>query len=215
MEGRNLVILGAEGHARLVAETAEISGWKVTGLISPQPTSLADNRFEVMSNIEQVNPLTTFLALGIGSNFRRDQALKEVLRVHPGVAIVSIVHPTASVSPSAKLETGSVLLAHASVGPQSVVGRGCILNTGASLDHDSKMGDFASLGPGARTGGNVNIGDRTMIGLNSGILQGRSVGHDSVIGAGSLVTEDIESEVVAWGSPCRVIRSRQITDPYY
>ena len=92
---------------------------------------------------------------------------------------------------------------------------GSLINTGASLDHESVLEAFASLGPGAHTGGGVAIGQRSVIGLNAGILQGRNVGADSVIGAQSLVTSDIESGVVAVGSPARAIRTRQREDTCY
>ncbi len=56
----------------------------------------------------------------------------------------------------------------------------------------------------------INIGNRVWIGGGSTILGGVSIGDDSVIGAGSVVTKDIPSGVIAAGNPCRVIR--KITD---
>jgi len=77
------------------------------------------------------------------------------------------------------------------------------------------MGDFASLGPGSRTGGNVSIGQRSVLGLQAGILQGRTIGEDTVVGAHSLVVEDIPPLSVAMGAPCRVTRSREWDENYY
>lgn len=56
----------------------------------------------------------------------------------------------------------------------------------------------------------ITIGKRVWIGGGSSILNGVTIGDDSVIGAGSVVTKDIPSGVVAAGNPCRVIR--KITD---
>jgi sugar O-acyltransferase (sialic acid O-acetyltransferase NeuD family) len=215
VKNRNLLILRAGGHAKSVADAAESTGWLVRGFISSETRNLGCSGLRNLKDLDSVDLSVTFLALGIGTNFTRNDALEHTLSRFPDLKLVSIIHSTAWVSPAAELGLGSVVLAHASVGPHSIVGRGCIINTGASLDHDSRMGDFASLGPGSRTGGSVTIGDRAMIGLNSGIIQGRTVGRDTVIGAGSVVTEDIEDEVVALGSPCRTVRSRQVTDPYY
>jgi len=52
----------------------------------------------------------------------------------------------------------------------------------------------------------VHIGDMVWIGANVTILPGVTIGENSVIGAGSVVTHDIPANVVAVGSPCRVIR---------
>ena len=52
----------------------------------------------------------------------------------------------------------------------------------------------------------VHIGNRVWIGAGTIILPGVTIGDDSVIGAGSVVTKNIPSGVVAVGNPCRVLR---------
>lgn len=52
----------------------------------------------------------------------------------------------------------------------------------------------------------VTIGSNVWIGANSTVMPGVHIGDNSVIGAGSLVTRDIPANVVAMGSPCRVVR---------
>jgi acetyltransferase-like isoleucine patch superfamily enzyme len=54
-----------------------------------------------------------------------------------------------------------------------------------------------------------------MIGMQAGILHGISLGSDAVIGAHSLVNQDVENNTVAWGSPARAMRSRAREDAYY
>lgn len=53
----------------------------------------------------------------------------------------------------------------------------------------------------------VVIGNRVWVGANVTICPGVTIGDNTVIGAGSVVTKDIEANVVAAGNPCRVIRS--------
>jgi acetyltransferase-like isoleucine patch superfamily enzyme len=55
----------------------------------------------------------------------------------------------------------------------------------------------------------VKIGERAMIGLNAGVLQGVTIGEDSVIGAHSLVRSDIEPLTLAYGVPCIAVRARE------
>lgn len=52
----------------------------------------------------------------------------------------------------------------------------------------------------------VHIGNNVWIGANSVVLPGVTIGANSVIGAGSVVTKDIPANVVAVGNPCRVLR---------
>ena len=211
----NLVIVGAGGHALSVADAAMSAGWTVVAFYSPDGTGVASILSPVLSSLDSLDLSETAFAVGIGTNHLRETVTKDISKKFAQTAIVSVVHATAWVSSHATVHPGAVILAHTSVGPGSIVGRGALLNTGASLDHESSLGDFASLGPGARTGGKVSVGDRTMIGIQAGILHGVIVGSDCVVGAHSLVNRDLDSNVVAWGTPAKAVRIRLKDDPYY
>jgi len=212
---RQLVILGNSGHTTSVADAATASGFTVIGFIGMPGDGSPDAKQMSLGSLSDVYLASTEIAWGIGTNFLRARVAEEVSEAYPGARFAPIIHSTAWVSPSATVAPGAVVLAHASVGPGATVGAGAILNTGSSLDHDSRLGDFSSLGPGARTGGDVSIGERSMIGLQAAILQGKTVGFDSVIGAMSLVTRDIADLSVAWGVPARSVRGRHREDPYF
>ena len=209
------MVIGSSGHAKSVLEAADSAGFVVDGTISTENSDGDIGFASLISALHDVDIVTTALALGHGVNHVRFRAFEEVLSVFPQAQFPPIVHSSAWVSPTASLGRGSVVLAQASVGSGSTLGVGALINTGASLDHDSTLGDFASLGPGARTGGNTLIGPRTMLGLQAGILQGRTIGEDTVVGAHSLVIEDIPALSVAIGTPCRVTRSREWDENYY
>lgn len=53
----------------------------------------------------------------------------------------------------------------------------------------------------------IKVGDNVWIGGNVIVLPGVTIGDNTVIGAGSVVTKDIPSNVLAVGNPCRVIRT--------
>ena len=206
------MVLGDGGHAHSVAEAAETAGFAVIQLY---PIDENDDRFgRLLSGLSTLDMSSVGLALGIGANYARRFLHEAVMARYPNAAFPVIVHAKAWTSPSARIGDGSVILSHASIGAAASTGLGAILNAGSSLDHDSKLGSFASLGPGARTGGSVSIGKRTMVGIQAGVLQGRSIGADTVVGAHSLVIADVPSLSVAFGQPCRLIRSREANERY-
>ena len=53
----------------------------------------------------------------------------------------------------------------------------------------------------------VLLGDNVWLGLNAVVLKGVTIGENSVIGAGSIVTKDIPANVIAAGNPCRILKS--------
>jgi sugar O-acyltransferase (sialic acid O-acetyltransferase NeuD family) len=211
---RPIVVIGSSSHSIVVAEAALACGQQVIGFLAREHQVHEIAGIPVVTDLETFNPKDFQLALGIGANFQREDACAKILNRYPEIALATVIHPSASVSSTAEIGDGAVLLSHTSVIAGAKVGRGALLNTGSSLDHDSNLGSFASLGPGARTAGNVTIGDRTVIGLNAGILQGLTIGSDSVIGANALVSLPIGSGKIAWGTPAQVSRSRSRNEPY-
>ena len=77
--------------------------------------------------------------------------------------------------------------------------RVCIYTAAHPLDTDLRRRQLEYGRP-------VRIGSDVWVGGNSIINPGVSIGHDVVIGSGSVVTRDIPSHVIAAGNPCRVLR---------
>lgn len=120
------------------------------------------------------------------------------------------------------------------VGKYITIGEGCYFNAGTTFIDDWKIeiGKECLFGPNVtlcttghpispahRLDGmysfSIKIGDRCWIGANSIIMPGVTIGNNSVIGAGSVVTKDIPENVVAFGSPCHVYRQIDERDEEY
>ena len=139
--------------------------------------------------------------ISIGNNKIRKQ-VAERLQASYGKAI----HPSAILSPTAKVGDGTVVMQGAIIQADAKVGKHCIINTGASVDHECVIGDYVHVSPHATLCGNVHVGEGCWIGAGTTAIPNLSIGKWCVIGAGSVITEDIPDHVLAFGNPCRIIR---------
>ena len=200
-------LIGAGGHARVIADILLASGHPPTAFLddAPKPNRIFD--IPVIQGLELPEP-TASVILAIGDNFLRATLASRYSRF--AVAI----HPSAQVSRHAEIGPGTVVMAGAAINAGARVGAHCIINTRASVDHDCFIADFAHVAPGATLGGNVQVGTASMIGLGANVIHGLVIGANTVIGAGSTVTRDVPDNVVAFGSPARVLRTRADGDRY-
>jgi sugar O-acyltransferase (sialic acid O-acetyltransferase NeuD family) len=120
----------------------------------------------------------------------------------------SVVHPTAFVSPSAKVARGCGIFIHAIVDAHSTLGEACIVNDAARVGHDCVVGNSVHVAPGAMLLGGSRIGDNVLIGANAVIMPGVSVGANAKVGAGAIVLSDLGPNVVAVGNPARLVKPR-------
>jgi len=201
-----LAILGAGGHGEVVADAALCSG-RWTDIVW-----FDDDLSRTPFGSDRVSgPVAAFgesrtgseVAFGIGSGEGR-RALFENLGTR--FVVKTVVHPSASVSPRARLGEGVVVLAGAVVNVGAVLSRGVIVNTGSSVDHHCHVGRYAHICPGARLAGNVRVGEGSWIGMGASIIEGVSIGAGVTVGAGSAVIGDLPDGVLAVGVPARIVR---------
>jgi UDP-perosamine 4-acetyltransferase len=123
-----------------------------------------------------------------------------------GLALPTLVHPTAFVTPSAELAPGAQVMPQASVGPNARVGRGVLVNTGATLDHDVVVADASVIDPGAVLTGRVRIGSEVEVGSGAVLIPDSVVGDGATVGAGAVVVAPVEAGAVVVGVPARPLR---------
>lgn len=208
-----LLIYGASGHGKVVADAARASGWEVAGWadddVDKRERDLAGHRVLTIgvddtARVAEERQLAVHIAVGDNeARFRLAASLD-----HRGAKWGSVVHPSAVVASSAVLGEGTFVAAGAVLNPDVVTGRHVIVNTSASVDHDCTLGEFAHVSPGARLGGAVRVGARSHIGIGATLRNGIVVGDSTLIGAGAVVVADVPDGVVAYGVPAKTIRRR-------
>lgn len=124
-----------------------------------------------------------------------------------GFTLPRLIHPSAVISKDASIGPGAIIMPGAIVNAGSRIGSNFILNTGASVDHECSIGNAVHIAPGARLSGLVTVGAATWIGVGSIVRESIHIGNNVLVGAGSLVLRDIPDDVVAYGSPAKVVRA--------
>lgn len=140
----NLLILGAGGHGRVVKETALAMGAfrKVEFLDDHLNFAIGKCRDFSKYSKEYSN---AFVALG--DNELRMKWINELLEV--GFQLPILIHPEAYVSPTAKIEKGSIVCAKAVVNSNATIEKGCIISIGALVDHDSYIKEGSHINSGS------------------------------------------------------------------
>lgn len=195
-----LLILGAGGHGRVVADIAS--------LVYDEICFIDDNRkAEGYKNIPVVGDSSyailqrdrydAFVAIG-------DSRTREKLNLKyksNGVKLVSLVHPDACIATGVEIGNGTVIMAGAVVNCGTKIGDGVILNTGATVDHDNRIGDYSHISVGSHLAGTVTVGEHTWIGAGSVISNNLCICDNCMVGAGAVVVKDITEPGTYLGIP--------------
>tara|TARA_R110002049_G_scaffold221870_8_gene393431 strand:- start:8200 stop:8871 length:672 start_codon:yes stop_codon:yes gene_type:complete len=150
----------------------------------------------------------------IGDNYSRFLVYSDLINQYSEFRFTNAIHKSAVISKSVKLGVGLLVMAGVIINTDAVVDNFAFLSTGAQLEHDGKMKKFSHLSAGSITGGKVTIGEFSTITLGVTILDRINIGDNVVVGSGSLVLKDLPSNVLAYGNPCRIIRTRKVTDKF-
>jgi len=119
---------------------------------------------------------------------------------------INIIHNNIELSTTSTIGTGCLINSRVSVAAHTRIQNFVSINRHVSIGHHSRIGEYASINPGCNLAGGASIGDLTTIGMGTNILNDIIIGRNSIIGAGSLVTKNIPDNVIAYGSPCRIVR---------
>lgn len=194
----NIILYGAGQHAKVVAEIAELNGYKNIIFYDDCPTTDCFLGYKVMDFIPDIEK---FIIISIGNN-RIRKKVASCLQLH----FIRLFHPRTSISNRSSIDEGTVVMAGVTINCEVKIGKHCIINTNASIDHDSVINDYVHISPNVALAGNVEIGEGSHIGIGACIIQGVKIGKWCTIGAGAVIIRDIPDGVTVVGNPGRIIK---------
>lgn len=200
MEGtalKKLVIIGASGHGKVIADIAVKNGYEEIVFLDDNESLTECAGFPVVGKTRDASELYGDKIVAIG-NAKIRERIQENLE-----NIVTLIHPNAVVSRRVIIGKGTVIMAGAVINSDAVIGAGCIINTGSSVDHDCRIDDYTHVSVGAHIAGTVEIGRRTWVGAGAIISNNINICNDCMIGAGSVVIKDIKVSGTYVGVPAR------------
>ena len=151
-------------------------------------------------NIDDYKEIT----LGV---YQPQHKIKIIESLNPDInKFTNIIHDGLEMSKMSKIGRGVLINSKVSIAAHTTIGDFVSINRHVSIGHHTVIEDYCSINPGVNIAGNVTIGSGSTIGMGTNILHTVKIGKNSIIGAGSVVTKDIPDNVVAYGSPCKIIR---------
>lgn len=211
-----IVLFGGGPHAEVVADIVESQGrYEIAGITDTR-RAIGDHflDYEVIGHQDELAALVERFGIAggivcLGDNYLREKVASHLRAQVPQFAFATAIHPSASIARGVEIGEGSVVMAGCAIGVGTRIGRFCIVNTLSFLDHRSEMEDFSSLSGGVATGGFFRLGRYSALGLGVTAVDRIRVGENVVVGAGSLVLKDTQDHVLMYGSPARVVRTRE------
>ncbi len=186
-----VVILGASGHAHVIADIIRANGNEVVAFLDDDLT-----KEDCSGPIDDYQKyLDCEFVIGIGNNEIREQLSKLNIKWH------TAIHPSAIISPSARIGVGTIVMPNAVINARAIVGKHCIVNTSSVIEHDNIIGDVSHVSVGAKLGGTVSIGKMCFIGMGSTIKNNIDVCDNVVIGCGAVVVKNISTKGIYVGVP--------------
>lgn len=188
---KRLLIIGAGGHGRSVAEAALLGrDYALTAFLDdtarPQQHHLWGRPvWGTTAMLPDCRGRIDVVIVAIGNNALRE-ALQQQVQAQ-GMTLATVVHPAAMVSPTATIEEGSAIMAGAIVGTGAQLGEGVIVNCGAVVDHDCVVDSFGHLGVKAGMAGGSVLGRSAWMPVGSALAYGVKVAAGRVLRAGEVV----------------------------
>lgn len=213
---RDLLVIGSGGLGReLLWHIERINGiskeWNILGIIDDDK-SKKDMIFRghtVLGGCEELTKYPeAYVVCAVGAASVRKKIIDKVMAINPNTKFATIIDPSVIMSDSVKIGKGVVICASCVITVDVNIGDFTIINNACTIGHDAFLEDFVTLYPSVNVSGNTKIGACSELGVGMQIIQGKSIGKNTIVGAGAVVIRDLPDNCTAVGCPAKPIKFR-------
>tara|TARA_Y100000766_G_C18871581_1_gene588546 strand:- start:236 stop:841 length:606 start_codon:yes stop_codon:yes gene_type:complete len=197
-----LIIIGYSGHSYVCIEIAKKNNYNITGYCDLEKKKYNPYNLNYLGNEKEGRFDKKYFITIANNNIR-----KNIFSSLPIECLnTKLIHTKSVVSESVDVGIQTIVGPGAIINSKAQIGRSCIINSGAIIEHECIISDFVHIAPGASLLGAVKIGEKTFIGSNSVIKQGVKITRNVIVGAGSVVIDDIFEQGTYVGIPAKKIK---------
>ncbi len=199
LKNKKLLIIGASGHGKVVADIAKKNGYNEIAFLDDNDMVKECDGYQVVGKTKDFIHYDSDMFVAIGNSQIRERIMDSLKAEDK--SIPTLIHPSAVIAEIIEIGEGTVVGAGAVINPGAKIGRGCIINTSSSVDHDCVVSDFAHVSVGAHVAGTVSIGKHTWIGAGATVSNNVNICDNCMIGAGAVVVKNIDKSGTYIGVP--------------
>ena len=211
---KDLIICGAGGFGRETAWAAERQNkveatWNILGFMDDDESIQGSelNGYRVIGKTSDVgkNPEAHFV-VAVGASKTREKIVGKMKNINPDIKFGTVIDPSVEMSEYVTIGEGCIICAHTILTVNIKIGSHVIINLDCTIGHDAVLQNFVTLYPSVNVSGITSIGHAAELGTGMQIIQGKSIGDYSIVGAGAVVVRDIPANCTAVGSPAKPIK---------
>ena len=211
---KDLIIFGASGFGREVAWLVERINrakptWNLLGFMDDDNSihNMEINGYKVLGKKEDcVKYSDAYYVCAIGASRTRKKIISKLKEINPNIKFATLIDPSAEISDFVRIGEGTIICGHTIVTVNISIGNHVIINLDCTVGHDAILQDYVTLYPSVNVSGNTVIGQAAELGTGMQIIQGKTIGEYTVVGAGAIVIKDLPARCTAVGSPASPIK---------
>jgi acetyltransferase-like isoleucine patch superfamily enzyme len=128
------------------------------------------------------------------------------------VPFVNVIDPSVRIHSNVCLGVGNVIIANSRIGACTIIGNNNFFSAFTNIEHHNVIGSHCTFGPGVMTSSRVIIEDKVRFGTGIFIEPGVTIGKESIIASGSIITMDIPPRSIVKSKVTVVVRRREAED---
>lgn len=208
---KDIVIIGAGGFGREVAWliediNKENKEWNLIGFVDDDESikETKINGYNIVGNIEWLKGQSLYVVSAIAEPKTKKHVIGRLQDSRNQYPI--LIHPSVILSKRISFGQGTVICAGSILTVDIEVGEHVIVNLDCTIGHDASIGNYSTILPSVNISGDVRTGECVSVGTGTSIIQGKNIGKNTIIGAGSVVVKDLPADCTAVGSPAKPIK---------